>query len=192
PKNPAEDVRPKTPERRAAPAPQVKPASRVAPPSPTRKSAQERPHKPTGDGRAAAPARKAQTDGSGKSPATSGKSATPGQRAPAGRASGNSNGAGQAGKASAAVSAYPGLVQRRIQRSAANQGVGASGTVSIALTIAANGGVSGVRIAKPSGNPAMDQAALRAVRRAAPFPAIPKDAGRSTWSFVVPVIFSQR
>ena len=44
---------------------------------------------------------------------------------------------------------------------------------------------------KRSALPILDKAALDTVRRAAPFPAIPDGAGRSSWPFTVPLAFSR-
>jgi protein TonB len=61
----------------------------------------------------------------------------------------------------------------------------------VAFTVSASGGVTAVRLAGSSGSAVLDKAALDAVRRAAPFPPIPEDAGRSSWSFTVPLVFAQ-
>ncbi len=57
--------------------------------------------------------------------------------------------------------------------------VGVRGKAVIAFTIASNGGLSGVSVAKSSGSARLDAAALQVVRRAAPFPAPPRNARRS-------------
>lgn len=95
----------------------------------------------------------------------------------------------------AAVSNYPGQVVSRLRRSlsypaqARRQRI--TGEVHVAFTIAANGGVSGVRIVRSSGHAVLDEAALQTVQRASPFPAIPPAAGRSNWGFTVPLAFSR-
>lgn len=92
---------------------------------------------------------------------------------------------------SGASSKYPGQVQVRVSRASrypANA-KGSSGEAEVAFTVAANGGVSGIRLSRSSGNAALDDAALAAVERAAPFPPIPEDAGRSSWTFSIPVAF---
>lgn len=109
-----------------------------------------------------------------------------------GRASaqgGGTNAAGASGNAR--VSNYPGQVVARLKRSL--RGVPrsairqASRDVHVAFTVDAGGGIGGVRITQSSGSPELDQAALASVRRAAPFPPIPADAGRSSWQFSVPL-----
>jgi protein TonB len=80
-----------------------------------------------------------------------------------------------------AASKYPGLVQAKVTR-AAKYPSKAKG---------AGGKVMKVALARSSGNDALDNAALAAVDRAAPFPPIPEAAGRSSWSFTVPVYFKK-
>lgn len=66
---------------------------------------------------------------------------------------------------------YAGKVWRKIQRARPNSTH--SGTTVIALSISARGRLTSVNIARSSGSPQLDQLALRAARKAAPFPAPP-------------------
>ena len=59
--------------------------------------------------------------------------------------------------------------------------------VQVAFVVDAGGGVGGIRVIRSSGSPELDQAALAVVRRAAPFPPIPPQAGRSSWAFTLPL-----
>jgi protein TonB len=92
----------------------------------------------------------------------------------------------------AAETRYSGRVRSKVQRhfrypkSADRAGV--KGTVTVSFTVSSSGGVSGVRIVQGSGSPVLDEAALNAVRKAAPFPEIP-EGGRSPWPFAVPLVF---
>ncbi|HTO34536.1 MAG TPA: TonB family protein [Pararhizobium sp.] len=128
------------------------------------------------------------------------ESAKQGQADGAENAAASSN-AGKKGKVSqalgnAAESNYKGKVRSKVQRhfkypkSADRAGV--KGTVTVAFTVSASGGVSGVRIVKGSGSPVLDEAALNAVRKAEPLPKIPEGAGRSSWPFVLPLQFGRR
>ena len=92
---------------------------------------------------------------------------------------------------SGASSKYPGQVQVRVSRATRYpaSAKGSNGEAHVTFTVAANGGISGVKLSRSSGNAALDDAALAAVERAAPFPPIPEDAGRSSWTFTVPVAF---
>lgn len=106
---------------------------------------------------------------------------------------GRSNADSRASSASsrASVSNYPGKVQSKLRRalrypSAAR---GASGEARVQFIVAANGQASRIRVVKSSGNPAIDKAALATVKRANPFPKIPAGAGRSSWTFTIPLAF---
>ncbi|GLQ11845.1 hypothetical protein GCM10007913_37770 [Devosia yakushimensis] len=65
---------------------------------------------------------------------------------------------------------------------------GATGTAVVRFTIAANGGLGGVSLIRSSGHPALDQAAIDAVTRAAPFPPPPDGTSRGLG---VPVDFTR-
>lgn len=77
----------------------------------------------------------------------------------------------------AAASNYPGQVMRKISR-VPRPRVGSRGTAVVAFRIGGNGGLAGLSIARSSGSAKLDQAALRMVQRAAPFP--PPPAGART------------
>lgn len=84
---------------------------------------------------------------------------------------------GRVSASSGDIRAYAALVRARI---AANRpaGRGHRGTAVVSFGIAGSGALTYARIARSSGNSALDQAALSAVRRAAPFP--PPPAGRTS------------
>ncbi len=92
---------------------------------------------------------------------------------------------------SGASSKYPGQVQVRVSRATRypSSAKGSNGEAHVTFTVAADGSVSRIALSRSSGNAALDDAALAAVRRAAPFPPIPEDAGRSSWTFSFPVAF---
>lgn len=96
----------------------------------------------------------------------------------------------QSAAGNAAVSNYPGKIVSKLRRAARRQKL--QGKVMVAFTVSANGGVGGVRVVRSSGSPVLDNAAIETVRRAAPFPAIPEGAGRSSWPFAVPLEFAER
>lgn len=92
---------------------------------------------------------------------------------------------------SAEESRYPGLVQaalRRALRYPPNAGV-ARGTAVVRFFVAADGSVSSISLVSRTGSSVLDAAAVDTVRRAAPFPPIPASAGRSSWSFTLPLQF---
>ena len=89
----------------------------------------------------------------------------------------------------AATRKIGGAVSRnRAKRRVAGAG---GGVVTVSFTISASGEARGIRISASSGQPELDQAAMDAVRRATPFPRIPAEAGRSSWSFSVPIAFKR-
>ena len=77
----------------------------------------------------------------------------------------------------AKVSNYPGKVARKI-RSAARRlkSKGKSGKVVVGFTVSTSGGASGIRIARSSGHPEVDQLALKSRRARS---AIPENSHRS-------------
>ncbi len=91
----------------------------------------------------------------------------------------------------AAVSNYPGQVARKLRRAVRSPRGRDRGEVLVSFTVSRSGSVSGVRIARSSGSPNLDKAALDTVRRAAPFPPIPDAAGRSSWPFNLPLAFTR-
>jgi protein TonB len=97
------------------------------------------------------------------------------------------------GSGSAEVAKYPGLVQRKLRRALRfPKGAGsARGDVSVSFVVAASGSVSAIKVVASSGHPVLDQAAVQTVQRAAPFPPIPADSGRSSWSFTMPLTFAR-
>ncbi len=57
---------------------------------------------------------------------------------------------------------------------------GISGSLSMLVTIRSNGQLEDIRILKPSGPAVLDEAAIRIVRMAAPFPPFPKELRATT------------
>ncbi|MBN2631673.1 MAG: energy transducer TonB [Rhodobacteraceae bacterium] len=80
-------------------------------------------------------------------------------------------------------------IERRKSYPAAAKG--ASGKVSLRLSISRAGQLTGASVAASSGNAALDQAALRAVRSAGRFPAAPKGLTDASYSFTLPITFSR-
>ncbi|MDQ0321362.1 protein TonB [Pararhizobium capsulatum DSM 1112] len=99
----------------------------------------------------------------------------------------------QAGNA--AASNYPGKIRSKLNRafrypnSAKREGL--RGTAQVRFTVSSGGSLTGVSIAKSAGFPILDQAAIEAVQRAAPFPKIPDGAGKSSWTFTIPLAFGR-
>lgn len=88
-------------------------------------------------------------------------------------------GAGQATRAgNAAASNYQGEVMQRISRTRKPR-IASRGAALVRFSIAGNGGLGGVSIARSSGSARLDSAALQMIRRAAPFPPPPPGARTS-------------
>lgn len=64
------------------------------------------------------------------------------------------------------------------------------GRVVVAFTVEADGRLAGVRVVESSGSELLDEAALEAVRQAAPFPPFPDGVERRQWDFTLPLSFS--
>ncbi|MBU2190358.1 MAG: TonB family protein [Alphaproteobacteria bacterium] len=112
-----------------------------------------------------------------------------------GQAASSSKGGKSSAAGNAALSNYPGKVANKLRRAlrypAAAKRQRLRGQVRVSFVVSAGGGVSGIRVVASSGSSILDSAAIEAVRRAAPFPAIPVGAGRSSWPFTVPLAFSR-
>jgi periplasmic protein TonB len=111
------------------------------------------------------------------------------------RSAKNTGAARQSTAGNAAVSNYPGKVASKLRRAfrapAEAKRKKLTGEVRVAFVVSASGAVGSVRVVRSSGSPILDRAAVEAVHRAAPFPAIPAGAGRSNWPFTVPLAFSR-
>ena len=83
----------------------------------------------------------------------------------------------KAASGNAAASNYPGLIMRKLSR-ARRPNVNARGAAVVSFSIAANGGLASVSLSGSSGSSALDRAAVRVVRNAAPFPPPPNGARR--------------
>ena len=91
---------------------------------------------------------------------------------------------------------YAASILRRIDRAKRfpeeEEGSGRSGIVSVRVKIGKDGSLLSMSIAAPSAYEAFNREARRAVRRASPFPAIPAELKRDTFSLRVQVRFIAR
>lgn len=78
---------------------------------------------------------------------------------------------------------YPGHILRRIQRIPRPR-VRSKGRAQVSFRISASGGLEAARISQSSGSAKLDQAALRIIKKAAPFPKPPAGAQRSYSVFI--------
>ncbi|MHA6684274.1 energy transducer TonB family protein [Mesorhizobium sp. A556] len=100
-------------------------------------------------------------------------------------------GARSSSAGNAAVSNYPGKVAAKLRRASRSLSrtdkAKASNNAQVSFVVSAQGGVGAVRLVRSSGSPGLDETALAIIRRAAPFPPIPAEAGRSSWAFTLPI-----
>ena len=100
---------------------------------------------------------------------------------------GGNGGKNAKAKGQALTSDYKGSVRSRVWRYArypASEGRrGSKGTPRVAFTITATGALKNLRLVKSSGNARLDKAAISAVKRAAPFPKLPKATLKKSISF---------
>lgn len=96
------------------------------------------------------------------------------------------SGSGRVSASTGDILGYAALLRARVASNKPSSG-GHQGTAVVTFGVSSSGGVTYVRLRNSSGNAALDQAALAAVRRAAPFP--PPPAGSSSRAFVVPIHF---
>jgi protein TonB len=108
---------------------------------------------------------------------------------PASQSAAKSDPAASAGEAKALKADWGSKVRARINRKVALPADSAPGTVKVRLEIAASGALLAVGIAQSSGQAALDAAALKAVKSAAPFARAPKGLSEPSYSFSLPITF---
>ena len=151
-----------------------------------------KPKKPAKPAAAKAPAA-AQTNAKTSAPAAPAQGGAGGQS----NVTALAGGAGRIGTGDAEgnsdVTNYPGQISRALRRalyyppSAKRRRL--TGETLVSFVVAKGGSASSIRVARSSGVPELDEAALETVRRAAPFPAIPPAARRDSWTFTIPIAF---
>lgn len=97
------------------------------------------------------------------------------------------------GGAETALAKWGATIRARVERrksypSAAGR---AAGAVGLALTISRAGALQNASVAHSSGHPALDAAALAAVRKAGSFPPAPKGLERPSYAFSLSIKFSR-
>ena len=67
------------------------------------------------------------------------------------------------------------------------------GEVVVAFAITKDGSISSLHVAKPSGSPILDEAAIKIIQKAAAkFPAIPDTMNKQSMDYVVPILFKEK
>jgi protein TonB len=142
---------------------------------------------------AAKPAKARQSGNAGKNESDAQRGQADGRAN--GRTAANSKGGKNSAAGNAAVSNYPGKVASKLRRAlrypAEAKRQRLRGQAQVSFVVSASGGVGSIRLVSSSGSPILDRAAIETVRRAAPFPAIPAGAARSSWPFTVPLAFNR-
>ncbi len=103
-----------------------------------------------------------------------------------------SSGAAQEGGDSTMLLAYRGTVRKALERTKVNPRSKLSGTVLVKFTISPKGELLSRTIEKSSGSKLLDDAAMDAVLRAAPFPAMPDEISAEPMEMKVPYRFVTR
>ncbi|NKX45139.1 energy transducer TonB family protein [Roseicyclus persicicus] len=174
-------ARPAAP-RLAAPAPPEAPAADTAPPPPVRTAlATDRSPRPPQRPVAAEPPAPASAPQPARVAAGTGTGATQGSAAPAAAP------ALSAGQQQSLMSQWGGQIMARIER--ARPRVRGEGQVLLALRVARDGQLAALSVSRSSGDPALDAAALDAVRRAGRFPAAPAGLTEASYGFSLPIRF---
>jgi periplasmic protein TonB len=123
--------------------------------------------------------------------------ATPAPDAPSGggRAAGRTTGtaAGSTGAEKSLMADWGASLRGKLDRARRypSGAGGATGKVMLRLTVAVSGQVLAVKVRASSGHAALDRAALDAVKRAGRLPKAPKGLARDSYSFNLPVLFTQ-
>jgi protein TonB len=103
-----------------------------------------------------------------------------------------SSGAAQEGGDTTQRRAYLGQVRKTLERSKVNPRSSMSGTVLIRFTVGAKGELLSRMVQKSSGSKVLDDAAMAALDRAAPFPPLPQEIARGPLEVQVPFRFVTR
>jgi protein TonB len=103
-----------------------------------------------------------------------------------------SSGAAQEGGDTTLLLAYRGTVRKALERSKVNPRSRLSGTVLVKFTVGPSGQLLSRQVEKSSGSKLLDDAAMNAVERAAPFPPMPKEFAGEPMEMKVPYRFVTR
>lgn len=91
------------------------------------------------------------------------------------------------GEAKALKADWGSKISARLKRTLSLPDGAAPGRVKLRVTVSPKGALLSVEIVGSSGQPALDKAALRAAKAAAPYPRAPKGLNEASYSFVVPI-----
>jgi len=100
-----------------------------------------------------------------------------------------SSGKAQQGGDATLLLAYRGSVRKALERSKVDPRSGLSGTVMISFTVGPTGELLSRAVLKSSGSKRLDKAAMDAIERAAPFPAMPEEIASGPMELKIPYRF---
>jgi periplasmic protein TonB len=103
-----------------------------------------------------------------------------------------SSGAAQEGGDTTMLLAYRGSIRKALERSKVNPRSRISGTVLVKFTVGPTGQLLSRAVEKSSGSKLLDDAAMDAVERSAPFPPMPKELAGEPMEMKVPYRFVTR
>jgi periplasmic protein TonB len=103
-----------------------------------------------------------------------------------------SSGAAQEGGDSTLRLAYHGVVSKALERNKVNPRSSIAGTVLLKFTVGPTGELLSSSVEKSSGSKVLDDAAVAALQRAAPFPAMPAEIANEAIEMRVPYRFITR
>jgi protein TonB len=97
----------------------------------------------------------------------------------------NQSGSNQIGNADRTN--YKGKIERKLRNARRSVKIRDRGTATVFFVVRMDGSLGDLKILSSSGIPEVDDAALKLVRRAAPFPPIPLEEGAISWDFKLPI-----
>lgn len=190
------EPRPETPERpeidtTPPPQPKVEPdppkvtADRRPKKRPEREPAKKPEQKPKSK---AKPAERAQRASAGS---TAQKAAGSGGSAQAGNSGKAATKTLSPGKEASLIATWGARIRSQVERRKRHPGGRAKGRVVLKISVVRNGQLQSVSVRRSSGQPALDAAAVAAVKRAGRFPAAPKQLTKPVFVFSLPINFGR-
>lgn len=161
----------------------------VKPPPPAREAKKPEAQKPTETKTPATAKTERTTDKTAeKKPATKKAAGPAAEKQKAGTPrTGSAPRAAGGGPAADALKQYQAKVRADIEREVRRTPVSRTGVASIRFTFLRNGALTGAAVARSSGDPTIDRAALQAVKRASPFPVAPAELAQPSFTLTVPI-----
>lgn len=94
--------------------------------------------------------------------------------------------------AAAAAATYRSILFAHLQRFKRNNASNERGTAAVSFTVARSGHASGIRLARSSGYPSIDQEVVALVQRAQPLPPFPSEMREASIHIIAPFSFTSR